>query len=219
MCYNIFKGWIDPVTKEKIVFVNKQTDLLNYVDRDQLLVEYGGNQHYQQTYNESDGAIFRRKIEMYQKMMNNESIEERDQSEEIGKANQQTSSQKKEKTVKPFKKAKPALKLSSTKRSTSTLNIDLADADHKHRNSAQAGDQFQSQPISFIGDRSNSNDQTLQSQLNHPSQQVDLMHRKQGIIMSHQSSHNKPHSLFVVTGSIFCILFAAFLLEVLKHEG
>uniref|UniRef100_A0A7S4ISL5 CRAL-TRIO domain-containing protein n=1 Tax=Vannella robusta TaxID=1487602 RepID=A0A7S4ISL5_9EUKA len=48
-CWRLIKGWIDPVAAEKIKFIS-QAELTQYVDPDNLLKDYGGNDPYQFTY-------------------------------------------------------------------------------------------------------------------------------------------------------------------------
>jgi len=40
-CWRILSGWIDPVAAKKILFI-KQEELTQFIDKDKLLVEYGG---------------------------------------------------------------------------------------------------------------------------------------------------------------------------------
>jgi len=41
-CWRLIKIWMDPKTAEKIKFLDKSEQLLDFVDKDQLLKEYGG---------------------------------------------------------------------------------------------------------------------------------------------------------------------------------
>merc|ERR1711934_98251 len=48
-CWRLIKGWIDPVAAEKIQFVS-QDFLLQVVDPEKLLKEYGGTNTYEYSY-------------------------------------------------------------------------------------------------------------------------------------------------------------------------